>query len=179
MPIIHSMEWAYKQDKNLFNKFAITNAIEYLNNPILNTIGKSLDINKDKKMVLHKRWPVVILLSLFSDMIISHQWGNPLNYAYLDVVYFGYPLVHNAHLCQDIGYYYPDFELKKAGDLLVHAARTHKQDTDYMLRNRDIIKRYTFENKEMINQYESLLLGLYDHNKKPTGTYNWNTNLIE
>lgn len=179
MPIVHSMEWAYRQDKTLFNKFAITNAVEYLNSPILNTVAKSLEIHKDKKMTLHKRWPVVILLSLFSDMIIAHQWGNPLNYAYLDVVYFGYPLIHNAHLCQDIGYYYPDFELKKAGDLLVHAARTHKNDTDYMLRNRDIIKRYTLENNEMIKQYESLLLGLYDPSKKPTGTYNWKTNLIE
>lgn len=179
MPIIHSMEWAYKQRKDLFKSFNVTNAKEFLDNPILTTIGKVLEINKDKKLVFDTRWPVSNLLGLKADMIISHQWGNPLNYAYLDVVYFGYPLIHNAHLCQDIGYYYPDFELKKAGDLMVHAARSHKGDLDYMARNRQIISRYTAENKAMVEQYKNLIEGLFDSSKKPSGSYNWKTNLIE
>ena len=131
MPIIHSMEWAYKQSKDLFKSFNVTNAKEFLDNPILITIGKVLEINKDKKLVFDRRWPISNLLGLRADMVVSHQWGNPLNYAYLDVVYFGYPLIHNAHLCQDIGYYYSDFNLKEAGDLIVQVARTHKENKEY------------------------------------------------
>lgn len=179
MPIIHIMEWAYINNKDVFDKFNITNAEEYLNNPILIEIGRYIEINKDKKMVLDKRWPIVYALSFFSNIIISHQWGNPLNYAYLDVVYFGYPLIHNADLCKDIGYYYPNFELKKAGDLLLKVIESHKSDLDYMKRNRNIISRYTLQNKDMIKQYENLLLGLYDPSKKINGSYNWKTNLIE
>lgn len=179
MPIIHSMEWAYLKEKELFKLFNITNAKEYLNHPILNRIGTVLEINKDKKLVFDARWPISNLLGRLTDMVVSNQWGNPLNYAYLDVVYFGYPLIHNAHLCQDIGYYYPDFELKKAGDLIVHAAKTHKDNLEYMDRNRNIIKRYTVENKAMIEQYKNLIEGLFDADKKPKGKYNWKTNLIE
>jgi hypothetical protein len=179
MPIIHAMEWAYRQDKELFKKFNITNAIEFLDSPIMITIGKALQMNKDKKLTFDKRWRTPSLLGLFSDMIVSHQWGNPLNYAYLDVVYFGYPLIHNAHLCQDIGYYYSDFNLKEAGDLIVHVARTHKENKDYMSDNRKIISRYTAENRAMVEQYRNLIEGLFDPSKKPTGNYNWETNLIE
>lgn len=179
MPIIHSMEWAYRQDKDIFGKFNITNAIEFLDSPIMITIGKALQINKDKKLTFDKRWTTPSLLGFFSDMIISHQWGNPLNYAYLDVVYFGYPLIHNAHLCKDIGYYYSDFNLKEAGELMVHVAKTHKDDSEYMARNRNIIKRYTVENKDMIEQYKNLIEGLFDPDKKPKGKYNWKSNLIE
>jgi len=178
MPIIHSMEWAYRQDKELFKKFNITNAIEFLDSPIMITIGKALQINKDKKLTFDKRWRTPSLLGFFSDMIVSHQWGNPLNYAYLDVVYFGYPLIHNAHLCQDIGYYYSDFNLKEAGDLILHAAKNHKDNKNYMSENRKIISRYTADNKEMIEQYKSLLEGLFDSSKKPLGKYDWKTNLI-
>ena len=179
MPIIHSMEWAYKQSKDLFKSFNVTNAKEFLDNPILITIGKVLEINKDKKLVFDRRWPVSNLLGRYADMIISHQWGNPLNYAYLDVVYFGYPLIHNAHLCQDIGYYYSDFNLKEAGDLIVQVARTHKENKDYMSNNRKTISRYTVKNKAMIKQYSDLIEGLLDPSKKPIGNYNWETNLIE
>lgn len=179
MPILHSMEWAYTQDSSLFQQFNITNASEFRNHPILITIAKALEINKTGKLGFDPRWSVVTLLGLFAEMIISHQWGNPLNYAYLDVVYYGYPLVHNASMCQDIGYYYPDFELKKAGDLIVYAAKNHKDDLDYMDRNRKIISRYTSHNQALINQYSDLIEGLFDSSKKPIGSYNWKTNLIE
>lgn len=179
MPIIHSMEWAYRREKDLFKVFNITNAIEFLDNPILITVGKALQINNDKKLTFDKRWRTPALLGLFADMIVSHQWGNPLNYAYLDVVYFGYPLIHNAHLCKDVGYYYPDFELKRAGDLIVAAAKSHKADPFYMSRNRKIISRYTTDNKKMIDQYKNLVEALFNPLKRIKGKYNWQTNLIE
>jgi hypothetical protein len=30
------------------------------------------------------------------DVVLSHQWGNALNYLYLDAMYAGYPVVHNS-----------------------------------------------------------------------------------
>lgn len=179
MPILHSMEWAYTQEKELFKMFNITNASKFRDHPILMTIASSLQMQRDKKLGFDPRWTVVSLLGNFAEMIISHQWGNPLNYAYLDVVYFGYPLVHNAHLCQDIGYYYSDFNLKDGGDLIVKAAKTHKDNKGYMEEQRKIISRYTIENQNIIDQYKNLLDGLYDESKKPRGSYNWKTNLIE
>ena len=179
MPILHSMEWAYLQNKDLYRQFNITNAKEFIDHPILIEIAKQLDIQKDGKLGFDPRWNIVVLLANYAEMIVSHQWGNPLNYAYLDTVYLGYPLIHNAHLCQDIGYYYKDFNLKHGGDMINKAALYHKNDKEYMTRNRQLIKRYMPTNAALIEQYSNLLMGLYDKDKKPKGQYNWETNLIE
>jgi len=178
MPIIHSMEWGYIQNKELYKGFNITNAIEFLDNPITIAVASELDIQVDKKLVFDKRWNIVVLLSKFADMIISHQWGNPLNYAYLDIAYLGYPIIHNAHLCQDVGYYYQDYELKKAGELMNEAALSHAKDDTYMSRNRQILQRYYPDNSTLVNQYKGLLMGLYKESRKFIGIYDWKTNTI-
>jgi hypothetical protein len=52
-----------------------------------------------------------------TDIVISHQMENPLNYFYLEVCWQGYPLVHNASLCDDLGYYYRDNDAEAASKL--------------------------------------------------------------
>ena len=177
-PILHIMEWGYIHHKELYSRFNITNAMEFLDNPILITMATELDIQADKKLVFDKRWNIVTLMADHADMIVSHQWGNPLNYAYLDVAYMGYPIIHNAYLCQDVGYYYEDFELKKAGDLMNLVALNHKEDEQYMQRNRDILQRYNPINFKVTEQYERLILDLYEEDKTFKGIYNWETNTI-
>lgn len=178
VPIIHSMEWAYLHNKDAFRQFNITNANEFLSHPILQEIVTKLDMHKDKKIGFDPRWNVVVLLSKYAEMIISHQWGNPLNYAYLDVVYLGYPLVHNAHLCQDIGYYYEGFNLKQAGNLINQVTFSHKNDKSYMTRHREVLKRYLPTNDKVINQYDLLLRKAYDSKVECGSKYDWKTNLL-
>ncbi|MGF6856516.1 DUF2827 family protein [Paraburkholderia sp. CI3] len=54
-----------------------------------------------------------MFLAQNTDIVISHQLENPLNYFYLEVRWQGYPLVHNAHLCADLGYYYRDNDVEE------------------------------------------------------------------
>jgi hypothetical protein len=129
-------------------------------------------------MIFDSRYNIAHVLVNFADLVICNQWGNALNYAYLDVVYFGTPLVHNAHLCKDIGYYYEDFKLKDAGDLILKAIEERKSDKDYTTRHREILKRYTIENEEMISQYELLLNNLFEKNEIDGKKYDWQTNLL-
>lgn len=42
------------------------------------------------------RFRVPWFLSDRVDVVLSHQWGNPMNYLYLDTMWLGYPLVHNS-----------------------------------------------------------------------------------
>lgn len=179
MPILHSMEWAYLQNKELYGRFNITNSEEFIDNPILQGVASELDIQVDSKLVFDVRWNVIVLLANYADMIISHQWGNPLNYAYLDVVHLGYPLIHNAHLCQDIGYYYSDFNLKEAGELMNYAAQHHKLDKTYLQRNRNILQRYNPKNNKVVEQYRRLILDLYEDESILSGEYDWKTNSIK
>jgi len=179
VPILYIIEHAYSKRPELFKQVNITNAKDFRDNPLLVELVSDLQIQKDGKIGFDPRWTVDSLISLFAEVIISHQWGNPLNYAYLDVVFFGYPLIHNAHLCKDIGYYYEDYNLKDAGDLLIKAMEERKQDAEYMQRNREILTRYRAEyNQAMVNQYGDLIKALWD-GPQVNGEYNWKTNLIE
>ena len=128
--------------------------MQHLKNSTLLDFAGSLDIHKEKKLAFDARWPITALLAGDHHMIASHQWGNPLNYAYLDIVYFGFPLVHNAHLCQDIGYYYKDFEVKDGGELIVKAAEERKNDVDYTKRHHEILKRYNVKYLVIGNEIE-------------------------
>ncbi|RYF62878.1 MAG: DUF2827 family protein, partial [Comamonadaceae bacterium] len=37
----------------------------------------------------------------------------------------GNPLVHNAHLCADLGYHYPDHDIDRGAERLLQAIHTH------------------------------------------------------
>ena len=63
-----------------------------------------LDIVRNNKTTFENRFPMAWFLCEHTDVVLSHQWENPLNYAYLDAVYMGYPLVHNAHLFKNGGF---------------------------------------------------------------------------
>lgn len=178
-PIIWSFEQANRIRPDLFEKFKITNAVEFQKNKYLIRLVHHLSFYQEGKLRLAPRWNVVNLLANQADAVMSHQWGNPLNYAYFDVVYLGYPLVHNAHLCADIGYYYADWNVKDAGNLLIEACESRKNDKEYTNRNRSILKRYTVENKEMIRQYELLFNNLWDKNEIDTKRYDWKTNTLK
>ena len=179
VPILYFMEEAYNRNPDAFRQFNITNASGFVTNPLLIEIVNELNIQKDKKLGFDPRWTVESLLTSFAEMIVSHQWGNPLNYAYLDVVYYGYPLIHNAHLCPDIGYYYEGYKLKDAASMIIKAVDERKQDVDYMHRNREILKRYQADhNPAMVDQYARLIKSLWD-GPKVEGEWNWKTNLIE
>jgi len=179
LPILYSYEHAYRLKPDLFQKFHVTNAMQHLKNSTLLDFAGSLDIHKEKKLAFDARWPITVLLAKEHHMIVSHQWGNPLNYAYLDIVYFGFPLIHNAHLCQDIGYYYEGFEVKDGGELIVKAAKERKQDTNYTKRHHEILKRYTIDNTEMIKQYGLLIKNVYEKNSIDDTNYDWKTNLLK
>lgn len=179
IPITWSVEHAYKTNKDWLDVFISTNAKGLMHNRQLLDSVKNLEIAKDEKLKLEPRWTIVSALSTFTDMVVSHQWGNPLNYAYLDTVYFGYPLVHNAHLCKDIGYYYEGFNVKEAGDQIIKVTKQHIKDTNYLNRQREIIKRYTIENKQMVEQYGKLIKNLYSKNEIDNKRYDWKTNTLK
>ena len=65
-----------------------------------------LDIVREHKAVFLGRHDTPRFLAENTDIVVSHQWENPLNYFYLEVCWQGFPLVHNATLCADLGYYY-------------------------------------------------------------------------
>lgn len=117
-----------------------------------------LDLVKDSKIAFVARHGTPQFLSEMTDIVVSHQWGNPLNYFYLEVAWMGYPLVHNAHLCKDLGYYYPENDLKTGAARMIEALDNHNANKDeYLSQQRRIIERYLPSNKQVIATYDELL----------------------
>ncbi|WP_321798631.1 MULTISPECIES: DUF2827 family protein [unclassified Burkholderia] len=90
---------------------------------------------------------------------IAHQWGLALNYFYFDVCLNGYPFVHNAHLCSDLGYYYPGQDVDEGARQLVRAIRHHDRGwEEYLACQRQCIGRFLSTDAKVIARYDELLL---------------------
>jgi hypothetical protein len=100
-------------------------------------------------------------LAAYTDIVISHQWGLPLNYFYLEACWQGYALVHNADLCREIGYYYPGSDLEAGVQATRAAIETHDAAwEDYRHRQRRLIDRFLATNRELIGAYDRLVFDL-------------------
>jgi hypothetical protein len=94
----------------------------------------------------------------YCDIAVSHQWENPLNYLYFDLAWMGWPIVHNAHLCKDIGYYYEGFNYEDGGNMLDHVLQNHDNNVDdYINKNREAIDRYLPSNETLQNNYKQII----------------------
>jgi len=179
VPILYGVEYAYRQRKDWLEKLIITNAAGHRENIDIIEIVKYMDAFKDGKFGFDGRFPAVHVFSNFTEMVVSNQWGNALNYAYLDAAYFGIPVVHNAHLCQDLGYYYEDFKLKDMSKQILRAVDERKNDITFTERQNKILERYHYTNEDIIKQYALLIKNLWNRNEiDGINKYDWKTNTL-
>ena len=118
----------------------------------------ALDLYRDKKLSVESRYPTLLFMISHADIAISHQWENPLNYLYLELAWMGWPVVHNAHLCKDIGYYYEGFNYEQGGKVLQDVIETHDNNYEYYLKkNRKILDKYLPSNSLLQEKYQELI----------------------
>ncbi|RZF27193.1 DUF2827 domain-containing protein [Paraburkholderia sp. UYCP14C] len=117
-----------------------------------------LDIVRNQKAVFLGRHETPVFLAENTDIVISHQLENPLNYFYLEVCWQGYPLVHNAYLCADLGYYYRDNDVEEGARRTIEAMDRHDAHTSwYREKQRTEIARYLPDNRQLVATYAALL----------------------
>jgi hypothetical protein len=172
-PALLVCENAYRKDKSekkQITKVFLNNVIDKNNSAstnnfnldALNKIVKTLDLFEDNKISIESRYNTLFFMSKFADIAVSHQMNNPLNYLYLDLAWMGWPIIHNASLCKDIGYYYEDFNYDMGGDMLEHVMLTHESNKDeYLEKNRKIIDKYLPTNLDLQNKYKLLIEDLF------------------
>lgn len=164
-PILIAEE-LYRQDKTLFNHLYVTNSDQIKLNKYFIKLMNHLDIVKDKIATFESRYITPYFLSKYTDVVISHQWENPLNYAYLDTLYLGYPLIHNAHMIKDAGYYYDGQDIEQGSLMLKYALTEHDKHIDeYNFKNKMVLKRYSTDNEYTISIYDSLIDNLFNNNQ--------------
>lgn len=174
-------EQEYKKDKNkeCINHVYVFNSDQLKNKNIFSSKIKKLKLFEDKKITFERRLKTPAVLCKHADIVISHQLLNNLNYLYLDVAYLGYPIIHNAKLCKNIGYYYNDFDVKEGANILEDVIKNHDDNKqEYLQHNRREINKYLITNPDIIKCYDNLILGVL----KGTNTnlkYNFDTNLFD
>jgi hypothetical protein len=98
-----------------------------------------------------------------TDIVVSHQWDNPLNYFYLEVCWQGFPLVHNASLCPDIGYYYEGHDIHAGAERLLEAIQSHDHSWEaYRAHQRECIARFLPSHPDVTRTYSELLQSLME-----------------
>ena len=162
----------------------VMSSIHLIKNSYWKSIIKNLDIAKPGSTQLrcHGRAPVIPTLAKYADVVISHQWHNPLNYAYLDALYLQYPLIHNAEMLADAGYYYQGFNIHAGAEELSYAVKNHDGNLEKYNKNSErVLERYTTYNKGLIDLYRTLIDDLKHNreNKELSYEYDWKTNLYK
>jgi hypothetical protein len=152
-------EEAYRRHPDRIALLQVTNADNMAReNKEFISLMNQLDLVREHKAVFLGRHETPRFLSEDTDVVISHQWGNPLNYLYLEVCWQGYPLVHNAALCQDLGYYYPGQDVMAGCERLLDALEHHdSQWEQYQGLQRHALARFSPSNPLVVKRYAELL----------------------
>jgi len=169
--------------ENAFKQLYVGSGKSLLKNRYYMSIVKYFDLVKspNNKIKYVGRYPVSTFLASETDIVVSHQWENPLNYAYLDAMYYGYPLVHNADMIKDAGYYYEGFNVTEGADQLKFALNEHDDNLDkYKEKNRSALSRYLSTNPDLVETYKKLIENLFEPGSHELShEYNWKTNLYK
>ena len=156
------VEQVYRKRPDLIKNFYVTNGMKIKNNPLFIDIMNQLDIIKSRIATFESRFRIPYFLDVYTDVVISHQWENPLNYAYLDALYLNYPLVHNAPLIKDAGYYYEGFNVDQGAKQLIFALTKHDKNIEkYNEKSKKVLDRYLPTNQKSIDIYDKMIDDLY------------------
>jgi hypothetical protein len=156
------VEEAYRRSPDAIAMMQITNTGHLANrNPEFTVLMQQLDVVRNRKAVFLDRHETPQFLSENTDVMVSHQWGNPLNYFYFDVCWQGYPLVHNADLCPELGYYYPGNDVPAGCEQLLVALSHHDGIWEaYRDEQRRHLSRYLPGERGITTRYAALLADL-------------------
>jgi len=182
LPIMIVEQW--KRDGNKMDSLNLMSSKALIKNSYWKSIVTKLDLTTpgNTDLRVYGRLPVVATLAKYADIIVSHQWQNPLNYAYLDILYLNFPLVHNAEMIKDAGYYYEDFDVHEGYEKLKEAIEQHDFNLEaYRDRSEAVMERYTVFNDGLVDTYTKLIKDLMV-GVRTSGLsydYDWKTNLYK
>lgn len=125
-----------------------------------NFIGRT-DIVRENIMSVEKRFQLPDFMARYTDIVVSHQWENALNYTYYEALYGGYPLIHNSKLLP-LGYYYTEFDASQGANVLLEVIECHDRYSHvYKERANDFIDRLSPFRIENIRAYEQAIKNLF------------------
>jgi hypothetical protein len=118
-------EQAYRLDPMLIERVLLFSANHLMGNPHFEQFCAALDLGRAGRVFAEQRYLLAQMLGSHVDAVVTHQWENALNYLYWDVLYLGWPLIHNSTEFMEAGYYYPEFDPIAGGEVAREALSSH------------------------------------------------------
>ena len=151
-------ESAFRDDPKLIRHLYLMNTEHMKGQTHFEEFIGSSDLAKAGRVTAEGRIQISDVLGVHANAVVAHQWENALNYHYWDVLYGGYPLIHNSQMISNAGYYYPDFDPVHGGGVLINALKNHYQNyDDYKKRASQTLWRFSINNPEVQSIYAQLL----------------------
>ena len=128
-----------------------------------NFIGRT-NMVRDGIMSVEGRYQMPDFLTRYTDIVLSHQWENGLNYAYNDALYGGYPFIHNSRLLpKGVGYYYDQFDAFEGAKVLLDVIDNYdKHHDEYVKRANEYLDSLLPENPVNLYLYEKEIKRLFE-----------------
>ena len=129
-------EQAYRERPDLIKNVYLCNTYDKREHITFRNFIGNTDLVKDGIMSVESRYRITDFLSIFTDVVLSSQWENGLNNSYNDILYGGYPLIHNStFLPKGVGYYYDQFDAFNGAKKLIYAIENHDRNYDNYIQN--------------------------------------------
>lgn len=157
VPAIMLVEEYYNNYPQVFDKMNVYCSSNLSGKKYFRSLMWGLNLIKDQKVSFDGRQKISKIFSQESNVVVSHQLLNALNYTYLEALYFNIPLVHNSEYIKEAGYYYPDYDTKTGAKALNDALSFHDSNLEkYEKIAKRIIDRYSPNNEQVRKKYKDL-----------------------
>ena len=130
VPILAMERW-YRQNKSWDGQLVVFNGDRILQSPYFKeNIYDTLDLVKDNKIIMVGRNDIQKILEIYPyATFLLNQINNEYNYMTLELLYFGYPVIHNAESWKQYGYYYAGSDLDSIGTEFMKT-RIHESNSE-------------------------------------------------
>ncbi len=151
-------EMAYRKNPELIKRILLFSTYHLRESVHINELFAALDLGRDKKIFVEQRHRLIDMLGTEVNAVVTHQWQNNLNYLYWEILYLGWPLIHNSTEFRDVGYYYPEFDTNVGGATLNAALEGHESNRIKQSQAiRETLWRFSLDNPTVKSSYEALI----------------------
>ena len=147
-----------RQDPDLFDIALILNGTHYCNEPhFLTNFAMNLPyVSSDhNKVTFSGRYRIYDVFDK-PHVMVGCQHYNGLNYLYLEALYMGIPLVHNSPDFIDVGYFYPEFDVRTGKKQIIRAL-TEYDPAQARAQNDLFLHRFSIVNPQVQARYRQLI----------------------
>ena len=158
IPLLMIDRW-YRKNKGWNGRVVVVNGPRIMQIPhFKKNVFETLDIVKDGKVEMADRKDIITTLKAYPNAtFVCHQFNNEFNYMVMELMWLGFPVLHNAKSWEQYGYYYPGSDLDAGGSILSEVKGHGTKLEIYKAHARALAWRHSPYNPDVQKAWELLL----------------------